>query len=64
MKGRVKWWDSKNGVGFIEYQDESNIFIHFDVKDEQLKKIKENQLIQFELDVTKKGLFLKKIDLF
>ena len=58
MKGRVKWWNTKEGYGFIEYEDQ-NIFAH--IKKEMGKEIliEDDQEIEFETIDTKEGLFIK-----
>ena len=58
MKGRVKWWNTKEGYGFIEYEDK-NLFAHI-FKDKQNEIIIEDeQEIEFETINTEKGLFIK-----
>lgn len=47
MKGRVKWWNNEKGYGFIEIEDEENIFVYKDKEDK--KEIKENQYIEFNI---------------
>ena len=37
MKGRVKWWSEEQGYGFIEYNDNQNIFAHVE-KEENTEK--------------------------
>lgn len=60
MIGRVKWWSFDKGYGFIECNEDDNIFVH--VKDSEVLEtnFKENEMITFELDETEKGIFLKK----
>lgn len=58
MKGRVKWWNTKEGYGFIEYDNE-NIFAHI-YKDKQKEiSIEDEQEIEFETIDTEEGLFIK-----
>lgn len=56
MKGRVKWWSSERGYGFIEY-DNNNIFVHVESFDKNI--IKENQEIEFTIEEKENGRFLK-----
>ena len=49
--GRVKWFDSKKGYGFIKDNDsEKDIFLHISsLEKSKLRILKENQEIQFEI---------------
>ena len=49
--GRVKWFDSKKGYGFIKDNDgEKDIFLHVSsLEKSKLRVLKENQEIQFEI---------------
>jgi len=50
MKGRVKWWSKEKGYGFIEYNNNQNIFVYLKPKDRKNFTIKENIEIEFEID--------------
>jgi CspA family cold shock protein len=50
--GRVKWFNSKKGYGFITLDEDSkkDVFLHVSALEEsKLKVLKENQKIQFEI---------------
>ena len=49
--GRVKWFDSKKGYGFITLEDDKkDVFLHVSALEKsKLRKIRENQKIQFEI---------------
>ena len=49
--GRVKWFDSKKGYGFIkDSESEKDIFLHVSTLEKsKLRVLKENQEIQFEI---------------
>ena len=59
MKGRVKWWSEEQGYGFIEYNDNENIFAHVESVDKNNYKIIEDQEIEFILEEKENGTFLK-----
>ena len=59
MKGRVKWWSEEQGYGFIEYNDNENIFAHVESVDKNKYKIIEDQEIEFILEEKENGTFLK-----
>ena len=49
--GKVKWFDSKKGYGFIKDNDsEKDIFLHVtSLEKSKFRILKENQIIQFEI---------------
>ena len=59
MKGRVKWWSEEQGYGFIEYNDNENIFAHVESVDKNSYRIVEDQEIEFILEEKENGTFLK-----
>lgn len=58
MKGRVKWWSNEKGYGFIEYNEDENIFAHIDKSTKEAYSIKENQEIEFTIEEKENGRFL------
>lgn len=62
MKGRVKWWSEEQGYGFIEYNDNQNVFAHVEGVDKNNYKIIEDQEIEFILEEKADGLFLKLLN--
>ena len=49
--GKVKWFNSKKGYGFItEDETEKDVFLHVSALEEsKLKNLKEDQKIKFEI---------------
>ena len=62
MKGRVKWWSEEQGYGFIEYNDNQNVFAHVESVDKNNYKIIEDQEIEFILEEKADGIFLKLLN--
>ncbi len=50
-QGKVKWFDSKKGYGFIKDNDtEKDIFLHVtSLEKSKLRVLKENQELEFEI---------------
>lgn len=56
MKGRVKWFDSKKGFGFLICEDGKEVFVHFSgiIKD-GFKALVEGQRVEFEIEAVDRG---------
>ena len=56
MTGRVKWFDSKKGYGFITAENGKEIFVHFSgIAQEGVKSLHEGQTVEFEIGTGAKG---------
>jgi CspA family cold shock protein len=65
-QGKVKWFNSKKGYGFItEDKTERDIFLHVSsLEESKLRVLKENQKIKFEIKEEKdklQAINLKKV---
>ncbi|MBO5893377.1 MAG: cold-shock protein [Alistipes sp.] len=57
MKGKVKWFDSKKGYGFILNEEGGEIFVHYTgIIAEGFKALTEGQNVEFEVDNNEKGV--------
>lgn len=62
MIGRVKWFNNTKGYGFIEYNKEEDIFVHYSaIELDGYKTLSEGDLVHYELLKTDKGLQAKKV---
>jgi CspA family cold shock protein len=57
MKGKVKWFDSKKGYGFILNDEGGEIFVHYTgIIAEGFKALTEGQAVEFEVGNNEKGV--------
>ena len=56
-KGIVKWFSNIKGYGFIEYNGEKEIFVHFTgIQKDGYRTLKKGQLVEFEAVEGARGL--------
>ena len=56
MTGKVKWFDSKKGYGFILTGEGREIFVHYTgIIAEGFKALTEGQNVEFEIGSNEKG---------
>lgn len=49
-QGTVKWFNNQKGFGFIEVEDENDVFVHFSaIQKEGFKTLEEGQKVEFEV---------------
>lgn len=55
--GTVKWFDVKKGYGFLVYDDEEEIFVHFTgIIQDGFKLLLEGQKVEFSIKESARGL--------
>lgn len=48
--GTVKWFNAEKGFGFIEVENEDDVFVHFSaIEGEGFKSLDEGQQVEFEV---------------
>ena len=56
MEGRVKWFNDKKGFGFIETDDQGDVFVHYsNIQGNGFRTLKELERVSFEVEDTAKG---------
>ena len=56
MQGKVKWFNSEKGFGFIEVEGADDVFVHFTaIQGEGYKSLEEGQEVSFEIAEGNRG---------
>ncbi len=56
LTGKVKWFDSTKGYGFILSEQGNDVFVHYSgIADRGRRELQEGQQVQFELAEGKRG---------
>jgi len=60
--GRVKWFDSKKGFGFIEQESGEDIFVHHScIRVEGYRTLNDGELVRYEVVQGPKGLLARNV---
>ena len=55
-QGKVKWFNSEKGFGFIEREHGNDVFVHFSaILGEGYKTLEEGQVVNFEVEEGARG---------
>lgn len=62
MQGKVKWFNSEKGFGFIDQGEGKDIFVHYSqIKQEGFKTLNEGEEVEFEVFVSDRGLQARNV---
>ncbi|MCP5047165.1 MAG: cold-shock protein [bacterium] len=54
--GKVKWFNSQKGFGFIEMDNGKDIFVHYNaIQGQGFKTLEEGDAVEFEIRQSPKG---------
>lgn len=63
-KGSVKWFSNNKGYGFIESEEDGEVFVHFsEIRIDGYKSLKEGKSVEYELASNEKGQMAKNVRL-
>jgi cold shock protein len=64
MKGKVKWFDSAKGYGFIHSDDGNDVFVHYTgIEKDGFKALEQDQEVEFDITDGKRGPQAVKVSL-
>ncbi|MBN2863641.1 MAG: cold-shock protein [Bacteroidales bacterium] len=55
MKGTVKWYDRVKGYGFLQTEDNKDIFVHRSGLEVSHTDLETGQTVEFEIEQREKG---------
>ena len=56
LLGNIKWFDAQKGYGFIEREDEPDVFVHYSaINMEGFKTLDDGEQVEFEIVQGEKG---------
>jgi len=56
MQGKVRWFKTKLGYGFLKGEDKKEYFVHYKkIQMDGFKNLLEGQIVEFEIEVTPRG---------
>ena len=57
MKGKVKWFNSEKGYGFITGEDDKDVFVHYSaIQGDGYKTLEEGQEVSYDLTEGQRGM--------
>ena len=62
MQGKVKWFNTEKGFGFIDRGEGKDIFVHYSqILQDGYKTLNEGELVEFDIFQSDRGLQAKNV---
>ena len=62
LTGKVKWFSSEKGYGFIQREDGPDVFVHHTaIQSSGFRSLEEGELVEFDVIEDEKGLKAKDV---
>ena len=62
MQGKIKWFNSKKGFGFIEQENGEDVFVHYSaIEMPGFKTLSEGETVEFEIQESERGLSATRV---
>ncbi|MFC4778619.1 cold shock domain-containing protein [Paenibacillus sp. GCM10023252] len=56
MRGTVKWFNAEKGYGFIQAENNEDVFVHFSaIQGDGFKSLDEGQAVEFDITEGNRG---------
>lgn len=62
MVGRVKWFNNRKGYGFIHFEEDKDVLVHYSsIIDKGYRSLIEGEVVEFDVVRTATGLRAKNV---